>query len=318
MPEINTPPESSHGASAVVAALLITHRPQMGALRDLLAALPGRVAQIWVVDDASPSGTQAEIARLAAETAGATARFLPLPENLGIAAAINRGVEAARAAGATHFLLLDQDSLPAPDMVDRLLEAEARALAHDLKPAAVGPALHDGEHLLPFVRFRPLAPPRALAPDADGCCAADFLISSGMLIRASVFDTVGGMDESLFIDNVDLEWCFRARSAGFSTIGVFAARLAHRVGEGRVRLPGGIAIARHSPMRLYYMMRNRVRLYRRPCVPRRWIAQDIPRLIGKFFIFSLCAAPRAQNARFMLRGLCDGIRDRGGKVPVIF
>ncbi|MCL2434458.1 MAG: glycosyltransferase family 2 protein, partial [Clostridia bacterium] len=114
---------------------------------------------------------------------------------------------------------------------------------------------------------------------------------------------------------VDLEWCFRAQSAGFSTLGVFAARLAHRVGEGRIHLSGGIGFARHKPARLYYMMRNRVRLYRRPCVPRRWIAQDIPRLIGKFLIFSLCAAPRLKNTLSMLRGLSDGIRDRGGRSP---
>ncbi len=328
-----TVPTVSTAPGVAVAALVITHRPRLDVLRTLLAALPGRVAQIWVVDDASPAETQAEIARLAAammETAAETALetaaeteteaatktaggFLPLAENVGIATAINRGAEAARAAGATHFLLLDQDSLPAPDMVERLLAAEALALARGIRPAAVGPAPQDGGRDLPFVRFRFLAPPRALTPDADGCCAADFLVSSGMLIRACIFDAIGGMDETLFIDNVDLEWCFRAQAAGFATLGVFAARLAHQVGDSRIRLPGGIDIARHGPARLYYMMRNRVRLYRRPYAPRRWIAQDVPRLAGKFLIFSLWAAPRGRNALAMLRGLADGIRNRSGR-----
>ena len=49
--------------------------------------------------------------------------FLIAPrENLGVAAAQNQGIEWAKQQGATHVLLLDQDSLPHPDMVARLSE----------------------------------------------------------------------------------------------------------------------------------------------------------------------------------------------------
>jgi rhamnosyltransferase len=47
-----------------------------------------------------------------------------------------------------------------------------------------------------------------------------------------------------------------------------------------------------------------------------WIAQDLPRVVAKFFIFSVLVGPRGDNVRFMLRGLVDGIRGRSGACPV--
>ena len=71
----------------------------------------------------------------------------------------------------------------------------------------------------------------------------------------------------------------------------------------------------HSPLRLYYMMRNRVLLYRRSATPFVWIVQDIPRALLKLLRFSLLVAPRGRNARAMLAGLRDGILGRTGPKP---
>ncbi|HEY7873031.1 MAG TPA: glycosyltransferase family 2 protein, partial [Rudaea sp.] len=69
------------------------------------------------------------------------------------------------------------------------------------------------------------------------------------------------------------------------------------------------------PRRLFYMMRNRVLLYRRAYTPRRWIAQDVPRLVVKFLLFALLIAPRRKNARCMLAGLRAGIAGRIAPPP---
>ena len=87
--------------------------------------------------------------------------------------------------------------------------------------------------------------------------------------------------------------------------------MGHRIGDGIRRLPLGASFV-HSPTRLYYMMRNRVLLYRRVATPRLWVAQDMPRAALKLLRFSLLIAPRRANARAMLRGLRDGILGRDG------
>jgi rhamnosyltransferase len=215
-------------------------------------------------------------------------------------------------------LVLDHDSVAAPDMVARLLAAETE-LAHTARVAAVGPVFRDPREraAAPFVR---VAFPRSTKVWCDGSSPyvrCDFLISSGSLIRLDVLDDVGVMDDGLFIDNVDMEWSFRARSKGYALYGVCDAAMQHELGDARVAVLGGRAeVVRHGPQRLYFIMRNRVELYRRSYTPRVWVAQDVIRIPVKFVIFAVLVGPRARNVRYMLRGLIDGVRRRSGPCPI--
>ena len=301
-------------ASTCVCAVLVTHQPALHALQITLAALAPQVAAIDVIDNASTDAgaLRALIATQPSVTLHATA------ENRGLAHAQNLGIAAARARpGITHVLFMDQDSVPQAGMVAALLDALAR-LGKIGKVAAVGPRFRDPRERAdaPFVRIRF---PFNRKLRCNGTCTeirCDFLIASGCLIPLGVLDEVGDMDAALFIDNVDLDWCFRASARGSGLYGVCGAQLAHHLGDARQRVAGlsrGIVV--HPPARLYYMMRNRVLLYRRAHTPRRWIAQDLPRLVAKFALFALLVAPRRANVRAMLAGLGAGIAGRTNMTP---
>ena len=140
-----------------------------------------------------------------------------------------------------------------------------------------------------------------------------------MLIPLPVIEVIGEMDEGLFIDSVDLEWCFRATAKGFALYGICSAKMQHNLGD-EVTPMWFIRrrnVIRHSPTRLYYMMRNRILLYQRRSTPLRWIAQDIIRLLFKFLLFFLFVKPRLKNARMMLCGIGDGILGREGKLDAM-
>ncbi|TAN05188.1 MAG: glycosyltransferase family 2 protein [Rhodanobacteraceae bacterium] len=296
---------------ADVCAVLVTYHPDLAILAEQLAALAPQVGHVVLVDNAS-----AGIGDFCA--ARPEVVLVRLPENRGLAAALNVGIARARAfADTARVLLMDQDSVPASGMVAELAAALTR-LAATGAVAAVGPRFRDAREPAdaPFVRIRfPFNRKLRCAGDcADVRC--DFLISSGCLIPLAVLDAVGGMDAALFIDNVDLDWCFRAAAAGYGLHGVCTARLQHRLGEARRRLPGlprGVVV--HPPRRLYYMMRNRVLLYRRAYTPARWIAQDIPRLIVKLLLFALLVPPRWRNLRCMAAGLMAGVAGRTTPPP---
>lgn len=292
-------------------AVVVTHRPELAALQAQLAVLATQVRTGVIVDNASGPPARLALRELAARHAFV---LVENESNAGVAAALNQGIAHARQAGAEAVLLMDQDSLPAADMVARLAEALER-LQRQQPVAAVGPVAEDlrnGEPA-PFVRIAfPLNRKRFAAPGEAVRC--DFLITSGCLIPLAVLDRVGTMDAGLFIDNVDLEWSFRATQAGLALYGVGDARMGHRIGEGIRRLPLGASFV-HSPARLYYMMRNRLLLYRRAPTPARWIAQDIPRALLKLLRFSLLVAPRGRNAMAMLAGLRDGLAGRSGAKP---
>lgn len=301
-------PGGSVARAADVCAVLVTWRPDLIVLAELLAALAPQVERVVLVDNASPDPGFRDFC-----TGHPEVVLLALPENRGLAFALNEGIRRARSLrGVAHVLLMDQDSVPEPGMAAALRAALDRR-AESERVAAVGPCFRDAREDAdaPFVRIRF---PFNRKLRCTGECEevrCDFLISSGCLIPLAVLDEVGDMDDTLFIDNVDLDWCFRASAAGFALYGVCGARLRHRLGDARQRVPGlprGIVV--HPPRRLFYMMRNRVWLYRRAYTPKRWIAQDLSRLAVKLALFSLLVPPRGKNLRCMLAGLRAGIAGR--------
>ncbi|MCB1954238.1 MAG: glycosyltransferase family 2 protein [Rhodocyclaceae bacterium] len=289
-------------------AVVVTYKYPYQELGTLLDLLVGRVGKLVLVDN-NPGGANAE--RDALLRRYSAVQLVDNGANLGLATALNQGIRIALDGGFGRVLLFDQDSRPGADMLDRLVEA-ADALGHEAPPiAAVGPVIVD-ERLrgpLPFIRF---CAGRVLkqqpAPGGSSCLESDMLITSGCLIEAAVLREIGLMDERLFIDNVDLEWCFRARHAGYRLVGVEAAILQHRLGDRVRRVPflqRNILV--HGPLRQYYITRNRIWLYWRPYIPWAWKLADFPRLLFKLVYFPLLVAPRGENLKMLARGLWDGV-----------
>lgn len=288
-----------------IGAVVVTYRPDPGTLRQVLYAVRSQVGDVIVFDNASGDGFGA----LLGEAAAHGGHVVRSPANLGIGAAINRSAGLAERLGCTHLLMLDQDSVLEAGAVAVLAAALAR-----LDAVAVGPQFRDARsgQLAPFVKVGfPFN--HKLYGGPGQAVEADFLITSGTLVSLQAFAASGGLDEGLFIDNVDLEWSFRVRHRGGRLYGICDAHMRHAIGE-RLAWRGlkrsGVVL--HSPLRLYYIMRNRVSLYRRTETPAVWVAQDLPRLLLRFLGTALFVAPRWQYLRRMTRGLLDGMRGRSG------
>lgn len=296
-----------HGprATAHVTAVVVSFHPDAGALAALLAALAAQVQRVIVVDNASPEPPPLP----------AGVHLIRLDQNLGVGAAQNTGIRSALQAGAGQVLLLDQDSLPQAGMVAALQAGLQAAAAAGQRPAAAGPLIIDeGGRSEGFVRFR-RGRYEAIEPaPGKAWIDCDLLIASGTLIPAAALQAVGEMDETLFIDKVDTEWCLRAAAAGWHLVGVPAARLQHRLGQRQVRLWcfGWRRLALHAPFRYYYMWRNGLLLRRRAQATAAWKRADARQLLSLLLYFGLLAPGRGARLRMMTRGLADGWRARTG------
>ncbi|WP_130619615.1 glycosyltransferase family 2 protein [Dyella amyloliquefaciens] len=296
-----------------VCAIVVTYHPEPAVLGALLEALSGQVAATLIVDNTACAQGEA-----LGDVALHGAHVLQQSQNQGLAMAQNKGIAWARERGYGYVLLLDQDSTPGEGMVRELLAAYAQ-FPRDLPVAAVGPRFHDlrEDRDAPFVRIGHVVNQKLWCEHDRQVLACDFLISSGALIPLSVIDEVGDMDAGLFIDNVDLEWSFRVRAKGYQLYGVCAAMMNHRLGDSRRALPFSLGqVIVHGPTRLYFMTRNRLRLYGMRHTPTAWIIQDVPRFLIKLLLFGVLIGPRLRNLRFMLRGICDGLRGRQGPCPL--
>ncbi|QOQ38299.1 glycosyltransferase family 2 protein [Trueperella pecoris] len=291
-----------------VVAVVVTYGPDSATAR-LIRAL-ARQCRVVVVDNGS---TPQDLATISGAIDDAGATLVTLGDNTGIAHAQNVGILRAKEMGASYVLLSDQDSLPDAELVATL---RARL---DSSPgcAAAGPYIAEnkpGGDELVYVDRR-FGPRRAHAEElAAGTIEAAFLLASGCLIPMRVLDEVGPMNESYFIDHVDLEWCLRARKRGYRLIVDTGARLEHSLGDETVRLPRRTQpVHLHGPIRCYYLVRNTIFLLRSGLLPARWRIGYLVWL-AKFSAFhALLADRRRERIAKIVAGVRDGVVGYGGR-----
>lgn len=294
--------EASDNSCAVV----VTYNPDITALLKLLGQL-NKETDFVVIDN----GT-AGIERLAASiTVYKRCReLLRLPTNEGLAKALNRGITWARDNGKKFVFLFDQDSSLCDLFVGRMIGAYHAANGYSEKGiAAVGPRIINPQTMrqTPFKVFnRILFRTDRKFADTNTHFEADFLITSGTLLAVQYLDEIGGMKENYFIDNVDLEWCFRAKSLGYDLIGTDDAVLYHAIGERSMNplVRAGI-MAQHNPARTYYSSRNRIHLYGVSYSPLGWKLRDMIRFTIKAS-WLLLASP---DRKLYWKNIRSGIRD---------
>lgn len=202
-------------------------------LRETVAALRPQVGQLCIVDNGSEPETLAVLAEL---EQGGGVRVQRLGTNTGVAHALNQGIPLARDLGCTWLLTMDQDSVADPGMI----AAYEAAIAST--PDAVS-----------------LSPRFAGGPEASEAAVSvvHSAITSGNLVKMSLFDEVGPYDASMFIDSVDFDFSLRVRRAGHRIHRVARALLHHQLGEPReIPAPFRRFYSEHSPRRRYYISRN--------------------------------------------------------------
>lgn len=294
--------EDGLSTASGVAAVIVTYRPDIDRLQQLLAAVDKQVQFSVVVDNGSPPDSVVALQRSLA----ASQHLIASPDNNGIAAAQNTGLAYARNQGAEHVLLLDQDSAPSDGMVRGLLFHLRTLTKAGRKVAAIGPRLADER----WDSEQRLAP-QGRAQAVDNLLEVDHIIASGSMIPMSVIAQIGGMNEELFIDYVDIEWCLRASRNGYPSFIATDVIMDHQLGVPMNVL--GRVISTHSPMRHYYMVRNTLWLIRQPWLPARWRFGKVPKIALHLVINAVFARPHRAHWRMMLRGVGHGLSGRMGK-----
>src|SRR5207247_5271810 len=159
-----------------------------------------------------------------------------LGENRGVGHALNLAVQRARQMGYSWLLTMDQDSVVDGSMI----QAYQAAVERDRSRVCLAPMIAGN----------------GATRHATGGVIR-YAITSGNLVRVSLFDQIGLYDEGFFIDCIDFDFSLRLRRAGHSLYRVPDAVMRHQLGEA-VHVPAFLRgyYALHSPTRRYYMYRN--------------------------------------------------------------
>jgi GT2 family glycosyltransferase len=190
-------------------------------------------ARVLVIDNGS---TDASLDRLRAACAAdgrILVELLALGANHGFAGGMNRGIEHALSRGAAYVFLLNNDTIVAPDILNRLLAvAEARPdaglIGCELRPWGTDAA--PGYALVGFDWLRGVARTWAVPPGGVEAIAVDVISGCAVLVRRLLIERIGLMDERYFLYFEDVDWSVRAQRAGFGCLLVRGAVVWHRGG----------------------------------------------------------------------------------------
>lgn len=264
-----------------VAAILTTYKPDAG-FRLRIAALTS-VATVIVVDN-TPGGHR---------FSGEESEGLLLLQdgcNKGLGKALNLGIGEARRLGFKQVILFDQDSTPSADFTFALLEGLRKAG----DKAAVGPRLVDEQAL---------SSPRV---DAGGVTKeTSYLATSGMAFNLTDPVASNEFAEDLFLDFVDMDWCWRMRfKEGWKFFCLGSVLMPHRLGLAQRRL-FGVTYHVPPPYRHYFQFRDTFRLTSRRYTPlrSRWRLRVI--LLPKLLLYPLILDNGVERVLWMARGLRD-------------
>ncbi|WP_455816288.1 glycosyltransferase family 2 protein [Pseudomonas cerasi] len=231
-------------------------------------------------------------------------------ENIGIAAAQSIGMDLAFNNHHADFVLqMDQDSLANPDMVERLLSCYQELKHTGFNVGLVGAQDYDRYtkevNVARVMKGTPLL--------HDHYMKVNCILSSGSLIPKVAYEKIGGMDDELFIDAVDHEYCWRLQKFGFIVVRNAQALLGHRLGDGKFKILNLLSVGMPSPFRHYYAVRNAFILMRRDYVPVYWKISSLVKIFFKFIFYPVFLPEGKKRLFFISRGVWDGLRKRTGK-----
>ena len=239
-----TTADSAPAADAVrtpsVLVVLVT-RDAAGWLRECLESLAAQTHPrlgVLAVDNGSTDGTIELLAQALGEQ-----RVIALGENRGIAGSLAAAAELGPAQEADYLLLMHDDASLAPDAVARLVEA-AEGIRGVEQVGIVGPKVVDWDdpRVLREVGrstdrfghpYTPLQDGERDQGQYDRVLEVLFVSSAVMLISREAWQRTGLFDERFDGHHDDLDFCWRARVAGFRVLMTPLATARHRDATGR-------------------------------------------------------------------------------------
>lgn len=198
-------------------------------------------AQVIVVDNAS---SDRSIEMLHAEFPNV--RVIENRENVGFSRANNQALALAQG---RYLFLLNPDTELRPNALQTLFDyAEANP-----RVGIIGPQLFYGDGTLQSSRRR--FPTLATAflestklqqwfprngvltryymrdTSDDATQPVDWINGSAMFVRREVYNQIGGFDEAFFMYSEELDWCYRAKQAGWQIVYLPMAQITHYEGK---------------------------------------------------------------------------------------
>ncbi|QPC80878.1 glycosyltransferase family 2 protein [Phototrophicus methaneseepsis] len=197
-------------------------------------------AEIIIVDSGSTDGTVEMVQQSYPQV-----QLLAQSENIGFTRANNIGLQAAKG----HYLLLLN---PDTEVIDHALQEIIAYMDTNPQVGIVGPhtlnsdgttqstrrrfptrmlAFFESTWLQPYTPKSMLNHYYVVDQDDTGTFDVDWVQGSAMMVRREVYEQTGGLDEGYTMYSEEMDWCHRAKDAGWRVVYLGTAQIIHHGGK---------------------------------------------------------------------------------------
>ena len=221
-----------------------------------------------------------------------------LGENIGLAKALNVGIRMAMNTNICDYIaLFDQDSLLENDnSIIKITQIFKKYINE--KIGLIGHSNND-------IKLKTKR--RELNFDIE---EVEDVITSGSVLPCSVLKNVGLMDENLFIDYIDYEWCLRAKSFGYKIFKSHKNLIVHSLGDKYINIIGLKKPIHTNPIRKYYIIRNTLILLNRDYISFSWKTVHFFKLLYRIPGYIFLSDNKYSSLKIILQSFNDFYKNR--------
>lgn len=306
-----------------VCAVVVTYNIGKKYIENFISVY-SQVNKVIIVDNHSDNETVEVLEELQKTYSNIEIKYLN--ENLGIGGAQNIGIKKALEENFEWILLLDHDSRLSPNMIKNMLEYYEKLPEIEKKRIGIiAPSIYDinlreyldfncitwGEKGFKMVKYR-----------SSEVIQNAIIISSGSMIRTTVFKEIGLMKKHYFMDYTDVEFCIRLIDNKFKTVILSNVIFYHALGNSkRIKIFGQYltsCIPNYTPIRYYYLYRNNILLLRDANILTNkkvgFLPYNFMFLTKLLFMTIFYEKNKREKMYYITKGLYDGLRGKYGKL----
>lgn len=209
-------------------------------------------------------------------------------ENIGLCKALNQGVRKAIDAGCEWTAVFDADSKLKTDIFQ--VYKETIQNYNDIENVAV---------LAPQHYFD-----RSVKKKYYGCKKVKWAMTSGWLINNAIFEKLNGFFEPLFVDGLDMDYCYLAAERGYKVIECGEAIIDHKPAISKQFKLGPITITLGVASPYRYYLQARCLIWN---IHRYHHCGDIGMYIIKWIKVLFFFDAKKEYIKNMIKGTMDGI-----------
>ena len=195
----------------MIGVIVVLFKPTDQEIRNI-SMYKDEVDKILIIDN-SPINHQVIISNLIGLSKDI--QYVSYTENIGLCKALNQGIRKLASIGCEWIVAFDADS----QLETNIFSVYRQTIAE--YPDIISVAVFAPQHSFD----------RGIKKIYSGYREVDWAMTSGWLINADIFLKNGGFFEPLFLDGLDLDYCYFVREQGYKVIECGEAVIKHHPGE---------------------------------------------------------------------------------------